>query len=415
MTMMNEQPAAPVASTSSSHAETRRWTTGPAAQNPQWRNHPAYASAMDALTAAPGLVRPDDLLRVRAALARVASGEAVMIQAGDCAESFYACTPEAVDARMEMLDRFAGALGERTGRPVLRVGRIGGQYAKPRSKPVERVGDRMLPSFRGHLINSELPSRAARQADPRRMLWAYRAASRTLGQVDGHRSAREAVARTADHGEPSLGPWSSHEALVVDYEAALLREDPRHGTYLASTHLPWIGERTRNPDSVHVRMLASVVNPVGCKIGPTSRPEEIQRLCELLDPHRTPGRLVLIARMGRDRAADSLPRLVAAVKESGHPAVWVCDPMHGNTVTAANGLKTRYLDTLVEEVRIFLRVLDDQGVPPGGLHLEAAGEQVTECIGGPVVGEDDLRRRYTTLCDPRLSPKQGQLLIESCF
>ncbi|MFC8508795.1 3-deoxy-7-phosphoheptulonate synthase [Streptomyces sp. NPDC057411] len=408
-------PATPAASTALSPSGPHRWTGVPAAQNPQWRDHPAYAASMEALTAAPALVEPDDLVRLRNALARVALGESVVVQAGDCAESFYECTPEAIGARLEMLDRFAEALGSRTGRPVLRIGRIGGQYAKPRSKPVERHEDRLLPSFRGHLVNSEVPSRAARQPDPRRMLWAYRAASQVLARVDEHRSARAAKDAAAGHRGPSLGPWSSHEALVVDYEAGLLREDPRLGTYLASTHLPWIGERTRDPDSVHVQLLATLANPVGCKVGPTADPAGLRRLCALLDPERTPGRLVLIARMGRDRAAEALPGLVAAVRDAGHPAVWLCDPMHGNTVTAANGLKTRHLDTLVEEVRIFLRTLAEQGVPAGGIHLEAAGEQVTECVGGPVASEDDLTRRYTTLCDPRLSPEQGLQLIDSCF
>lgn len=387
------------------------WTRLPAPQNPSWRSHPAYAGAMAALEASPGLVRPADLVRLRAELARVARGEAMLIQAGDCAENFRECNPAAIGARLRMLDGFAAALSSHTGRPVLRIGRIGGQYAKPRSKPVERHGDRLLASFRGHLINSEVPSRAARQPDPRRMLWAYQAASKVLGWVDEERAARA----VADAADGALGPWSSHEALVVDYEAALLREDPQLGLYLASTHLPWIGERTRDPDSVHVRMLATIANPVGCKVGPSARPEELLRLCALLDPERIPGRLVLIARMGRDRVDEVLPGLVAAVREAGHPAVWVCDPMHGNTVTAANGLKTRHLDTLVEEVRSFLRILPEQGVPAGGIHLEAAGESVTECIGGPVAHEAELERCYTTLCDPRLSPQQGMLLIESLF
>lgn len=414
MTPMSESAMA-TAPSPAAHADLQRWTAQPAAQNPQWRDHPAYPAAMEALTSAPALVRPEDLVRLRAALAKAALGEWLVVQAGDCAESFYECNPEAIGARLDMLDRFAEAIGGRTGRPVLRIGRIGGQYAKPRSKPVERYEDRMLPSFRGHLVNSEVPSRAARQPDPRRMLWAYQAASRVLGQVDEHRSARAAAEEAAGHRGPSLGPWSSHEALVVDYEAGLLREDPRLGTYLASTHLPWIGERTRDPDSVHVRMLATLANPVGCKVGPTADPAALRRLCGLLDPERTPGRLVLIARMGRDRAAEALPGLVAAVREAGHPAVWLCDPMHGNTVTAANGLKTRHLDTLVEEVRIFLRTLEAQGVPAGGVHLEAAGEPVTECVGGTVTSEGELTRRYTTLCDPRLSPEQGLRLIDSCF
>ncbi|WP_018685543.1 3-deoxy-7-phosphoheptulonate synthase [Actinokineospora enzanensis] len=377
------------------------WAAAPAAQQPLWRAHPAYADARRTLERADPLIDPADLEALREALARVATGQARVIQAGDCAESFYECTAEHVGARLDVVDALADRLHERTDVPVLRIGRLGGQFAKPRSKPTERHGDRTIQSFRGHLVNSEVPTRAARQHDPRRMLWAYEAAGRVLDVLNRRRTGH-------------WGPWSSHEALVLDYESALLR-DGDTGPYLASTHLPWIGERTRQPDHAHVRLLASVRNPVGCKVGPTAPPEEVVRLCGLLDPDREPGRLVLISRMGRDRVEDALPCIVSAVRRAGHPVVWLCDPMHGNTITTSTGVKTRHLDALVAEAAAFHRVLARQGVPAGGLHLETAGDDVTECLGGPVGSEADLATRYTSLCDPRLTRAQGIELIDRCL
>jgi 3-deoxy-7-phosphoheptulonate synthase len=376
----------------------------PAPQQPMWRRHPAFTHIRYRLASAAPLVSLDELATLRLALAEVSAGRARVLQAGDCAESFYECTHDHTEAKVRVLEMLADHMSALVGQPVVRIGRMGGQYAKPRSRPVEQYENVSLPSFRGHLVNSEEPSRAAREHDPRRMLWAYEASARVLSWV-GEQRARRSL--------PVLGPWSSHEALVVDYEAALLRTDAASDQrYLGSTHLPWIGERTRQPDGAHVHMLREIVNPVGCKIGPGAQAVDVVRLAALLDPHRTPGRLVLIVRMGVATVEEGLPPIVDLVRRAGHPAVWLCDPMHGNTVTSATGLKTRRLDDMVAEADAFHRILEARGVHPGGLHLEAAGTEVTECIGGPVVDELSLSESYTTLCDPRLNVSQAAELIE---
>lgn len=390
------------------------WDGFPAAQQPQWRHHPAHRRTALALRETEPLVTTAELASMRRSLAEVAAGRARVAQVGDCAESFYECTAGHTQAKMEVLDRVADRLAELTGQPVVRVGRIGGQFAKPRSAPTERHGDVELPAFRGHLVNSEVPTRAARQADPRRMLWAYEASARVLAGVRAYRESR------AVSGPPGDGPWSSHEALVIDYESGLLRADrhaaPRAGAdgalFLGSTHLPWIGERTRQPDSAHVQLLSAVSNPVGCKVGPGADPAAVTELCARLDPDRVPGRLVLIVRMGRS-IGEVLPGLVGAVRRAGHPVVWLCDPMHGNTVRTAEGVKTRYLTDLATETRMFHEVLERQRQHPGGLHLEVAADGVTECVGGPVGSADMLAERYTTLCDPRLNLEQALELIDS--
>lgn len=389
------------------------WDALPAAQQPQWRHHAAYTRTRLALRQTAPLVDTTELTALRRSLAEVAAGQARTVQAGDCAESFYECTAPHTHAKLEVLDQLAYRLGRRTGQPVVRIGRIGGQFAKPRSAPTEWYGEVELPSFRGHLVNSEVPTRAARQADPRRMLWAYEASARVLAGVRTYRELR--TDRVT--GYPDSGPWTSHEALVIDYEAGLFRAGAGGAggpvTFLGSTHLPWIGERTRQPGSAHVRLLASVSNPVGCKVGPSDDPEKLTGLCAQLDPERVPGRLVLIARMGRNRVAEVLPGLVDAVRRAGHPVVWLCDPMHGNTTRTAQGVKTRHLADLVAETEAFHRILEQRRQHPGGLHLEVAATDVTECLGGTVGSPDMLGARYTTLCDPRLNLEQALELIDT--
>lgn len=386
------------------------WLNLPAAQQPEWRHHRAYQRSQLAMRAAAPLVTGGELDELRRCLARVAVGEAQVMQVGDCAESFFECTHAHTHAKLETLNLLGDRFQRHTGRPVVRIGRIGGQFAKPRSQPTERHGDLELPSFRGHLVNSEVPTRAARHADPRRMLWAYQASARVLAWVNAHREVRAELTGAS----VASGPWSSHEALIVDYEAGLTRTDTETGErLLTSTHFPWIGERTRQPDSAHVRLLAAVTNPVGCKVGPTASIAEVLELCTLLDPERTPGRLVLIARMGHNRVAEALPDLVDAVHRAGHPVVWLCDPMHGNTVRAPGGTKTRYLSDVIAEARQFQRVLERQGRHPGGLHLEVAADDVTECIGGAIDSPALLATRYTSLCDPRLNPEQAIELVDA--
>jgi 3-deoxy-7-phosphoheptulonate synthase len=392
--------------------EAGRWQDAPAEQQPDWHGHPEYPRVRRELMSAPPLVSAEESLALRRSLAAVAVGDARMLQLGDCAESLYECTDRHVFTKVEALDVLADNAENRTGQPVIRVGRMGGQFAKPRSRPVELHDGAELPVFRGHLVNSEIPTYEARRHDPLRMLWAYEASARV------HRwLARNRQRRACEHlGPLGSGPWSSHEALVLDYEACFMRIDPATGeTFLASTHLPWIGDRTRDPDGAHMRMLASVDNPIGCKIGPSADPEDVVRLCDRLDPYRIPGRLVMITRLGRDAVEDALPVIVAAVRRRGHSVAWLCDPMHGNTRRSPGGVKTRYLPHILEEATVFRNVLERQGQHPGGLHLEVAVADVTECVGGVIESEDALDARYTTLCDPRLNLGQAFQLLEACL
>ncbi|MGW2329606.1 3-deoxy-7-phosphoheptulonate synthase [Streptomyces sp. NPDC001700] len=380
-----------------------------AAQQPEWTSHPDYVASRAALTAAPALVTTAEVARLRGALAVVAGGGARMVQLGDCAESFEETGADHVRAKTAVLHALAGELAD--GGPVLRVGRIGGQFAKPRSQPFEDVDGVPLPAFRGHMVNGEAPTAEARAHDPRRMVRAYEASAGVLRVLARDRDRRAAA--PAKHLErfPD-GPWASHDALVMDYEAALVRTDEAGQRVLGSTHLPWLGDRTRAPGSAHVRLLSQVANPVALKLGPSTDPAELAEVCALLDPDRTPGRLTLIARMGAERVTELLPPLVAAVRARGHRAVWLSDPMHGNTVRAG-GVKTRHLAAVVDEAVRCKSVLERAGEHPGGLHLEVAATDVTECLGGKVDGVERLAERYTTLCDPRLNPDQASELLRT--
>ncbi|PSM44810.1 phospho-2-dehydro-3-deoxyheptonate aldolase [Streptomyces dioscori] len=383
------------------------WPAGAeAAQQPDWATHPAYEPSCAELASAPALVTPEELARLRRALAVVAGGGAVMLQLGDCAESFEETDADQVRAKTAVLHALADEVADGTGLPVLRVGRIGGQFAKPRTLPHEEVGGVLLPAFRGHLVNGESPTPEARAHDPRRMVRAYEASAGVLGAL-----ARERDQRTRRSTEFVDGPWASHDALVVDYEARLVRTEGGR-RFLGSTHLPWLGDRTRAPDSAHVRLLASVVNPVALKLGPSITAAELGEVCAQLDPYGIPGRLTLIVRMGAERVPGLLPPLVAAVRDAGHRPVWLSDPMHGNTVREA-GRKTRRLTDIVDEASRCKRVLEGAGEHPGGLHLEVAASDVTECLGGKVDGVDRLDERYTTLCDPRLNPDQAAELMRA--
>jgi 3-deoxy-7-phosphoheptulonate synthase len=378
------------------------------AQQPQWRQHRHYRGCCALLASSPPLVTMRELGELQAAIARVAAGELQLLQAGDCAESFYETGKDHVDAKLALLHRLADQLAAGTGREVVRVGRLGGQFAKPRTADVEYVAGTALPVFRGHMVNSEVPSHESRAHDPHRMLVAYVASAEVLGQVRADRAAREAT--------PGLdlvtGPWSSHDALVIDYEANLVRSE-RDTRFLGSTHLPWIGDRTRQPDAAHVQLLSAVANPVACKIGPATSAAELSELCARLDPDRVPGRLTLIVRLGKTAIAEQLPSLVTSVRSQGHPVVWLSDPMHGNTIRTAAGLKTRLLTDVKAEATEFRRTMFRAGAHPGGLHLEVAVDDVTECLGGTVRAVDQLPDRYTTLCDPRLNPDQAAELVDS--
>jgi 3-deoxy-7-phosphoheptulonate synthase len=335
------------------------------------------------------------------------------------------------------------------GVPVVKVGRIAGQFAKPRSSGTETVDGVTLPSFRGHIVNDIGFSAEARRPDPQRILQAYHQSAATLnllrafakggfadlGRVHAWNQefvgaspegARyEALAHDIDRAMrfmaacgldtetvPSLHEtelFTSHEALVLGYEEALTRQDSLTGDwYDVSAHMVWIGERTRELDGAHVEFFRGIHNPIGCKVGPTATPDEVVALCEALDPDCSPGRLTLIARMGKDQVGTALPPLLAAVRDAGHPVVWACDPMHGNTFVHESGYKTRHFDSVMHEVEQFFTSCRDQDVWPGGVHVELTGDNVTECLGGgDEVRGVDLESRYETRCDPRLNARQA--------
>jgi len=377
-----------------------------AAQQPEWSDLAQVERVRAILAARPPLVRLEDVRTLRSLLAHVAAGEAHVIHAGDCAEDPDDCTPEATSRKGAMLDVLVGTLKMSTHAPVLRVGRIAGQYAKPRSSCVERVGDRELPVFRGHMVNGPEPEPGARSADPLRILGCYMAAREVAEQLGWHRPGYGA--------RPEIEPpvWTSHEALILDYELPMIRDVAGGQAWLSSTHWPWVGERTRQVDGAHVSLLAEVVNPVACKVGPGIDAAEIVALCDRLDPQYEPGALTLISRLGADLVADRLPLLVEAVRRAGHPVIWLCDPMHGNTIAGPGGQKVRLVDTITREVREFRRAVAAGGGVAGGLHLESTPDDVTECVADASA----LRhagRRNTSLCDPRLNLAQAVSVVSA--
>jgi 3-deoxy-7-phosphoheptulonate synthase len=377
-----------------------------ARQQPPWEDLAQLARVRRALAQRPALVRAEDVAVLRTLLADVAAGKAEIVQAGDCAEDPDDCTARHVARKCAVLDLLAGALKLTTGRPVVRVGRMAGQFAKPRSQPTETVGGRELPVYRGHLVNGPEPDPESRRPDPLRLLTGYMAAADIMGHLGWTAGPRPA-------GGAEAVVWTSHEALLLDYELPLLRRTEDGALLLASTHFPWIGERTRGLDGAHVALLAEVVNPVACKVGPGMTPDELVALCERLDPLRQPGRLTLIARTGADRAAAVLPRLVAAVRAEGHPAIWLTDPMHGNTVTGPDGRKRRHTDTIRREIEAFQTTVREAGGVAGGLHLETTPDDVLECLpGDPSTATGaPARGPYTSLCDPRLNPAQALAVV----
>jgi 3-deoxy-7-phosphoheptulonate synthase len=383
-----------------------RWRRFAAAQAPGWPRDPALTSVHDQLAARPGLVTADEVVRLRRRLTEVAYGRGFVVQLGDCAETFRPPTAAGI-ARTVALHRMAtGLVEQRLRLPTVGIGRIGGQYAKPRSAPTEEVDGVVLPSFRGFLINGMAADAAARRPEPRRMLWGYEHAARTVALL--RRTARDGEPMRGHWGDDLPALWTSHEALVLDYEEPLTRWDTGLDAWaLTSTHLPWVGERTRHADGAHIRFLAGVVNPVGCKIGPTTTSDEIAQLAEILDPDRQPGRLVFISRMGADNVAGVLPELARTVMVNGHRPVWLCDPMHGNTVRSASGFKTRHVDRIAAEITGFVAAIREVRGWPGGLHLEATADEVTECVGGRGgITDNQVPDAYFTACDPRLNPDQ---------
>jgi 3-deoxy-7-phosphoheptulonate synthase len=370
----------------------------PARQQPDWADARLVEQLRDELASLPALVTEAEVAALRSLLAAVATEQMQVVQAGDCAEDPAECTPGHVARKVGLLDALAGAMRLNSGKPVIRVGRIAGQFGKPRSRPTDRYGDLELPAYRGHMVNSPEPDPKLRRPDPRRLLLGYRAAS----------AAMDVLRRRHGMADPRSGAavWTSHEALLLDYELPLLRRGRDGRLVLASTHWPWIGDRTRQVDGAHVAMLAAVANPVACKVGPGTSTDEVRALCERLDPDREPGRLTLVARMGADEVTRRLPPLVAAARAGGHPVIWLCDPTHGNTVNGPGGLKTRFVDSVIREVEGFQTAVAGAGGVAGGLHLEATPDDVTECVADPT-RIHDVGTRYMTLCDPRLNPLQA--------
>ncbi len=367
------------------------WRELAAAQQPEWADPALAAATVTELTALPGLVGADEIDAVSDQLALVAGGRGLVMQAGDCAEDLAHCKPADLIPKLGLLAGLGKQLAEDSGLPVVTVGRLAGQFAKPRSHPEEVIGDLRLPAFRGLLINGAEPDPLARRHDPRRLLAGYRAAATTLGFLRSR----------------APGTWTSHDALVLDYELPLLRRGADGRLLLSSTHWPWIGERTRQLDGAHMRLLASIGNPVACKVGPNATASDLLALCERLDPDRRPGRLTFIARQGAGVTARRLPALVTAIRAAGHPVIWLCDPMHANTVRAPSGYKSRVFDTMACEIAEFRVAVEAGGGVAGGLHLEVTPDRVSECVWSSDQLSDLDGSRYGSLCDPRLNAEQA--------
>ncbi|MFZ3474209.1 3-deoxy-7-phosphoheptulonate synthase [Streptomyces sp. 4.24] len=376
----------------------------PALQQPGWEDHPELEAVRTGLSQMPALVDAEAAQRLRSLLMEAAAGRLQIVQAGDCAEDPAEATPTDVRRKGALLDILAGTMRLASGLPVLRVGRIAGQFAKPRSSPVETVDGRELPVYRGHMVNRPEAHADLRRPDPRNLLSGYRAASDIIHFL-GWRG-------TESRTDLDAPVWTSHETLLLDYELPLLRRESDGSLLLTSTHWPWVGERTRQLDGPHIALLAAVSNPVAVKVGPTMTPDELLALCDRLDAQRQPGRLTLIARMGAKHAAATLPALVKAVHDAGHPVLWLSDPMHGNTVSGPDGTKTRFVKTVVQEVLNFQEAVTQNGGVAAGLHLETTPEAVVECVRD----ESELGRlgeKYLSFCDPRLNPQQAVEVVSA--
>lgn len=426
------------------------WRAKPARHIPEDYPDPAaLAAAEEELASYPPLVFAGEVRRLRDSLAQAARGEAFLLQGGDCAESFKEFHPNNIRDTFRVLLQMAVALTFGAAMPVVKVGRIAGQFAKPRSEPTETRDGVSLPSYRGDNINGAEFEPGVRTPDPQRLLKAYGQAAATLNLIRAFASGGYADLRNVHrwnlefvHGNPQedryrmladriseamafmeacgidgsevraireVDFYTSHEALLLGYETAMTRVDSTTGRwYDTSAHMVWIGDRTRQPDGAHVEFCRGVENPIGVKCGPSLDPSELVRLLEILDPKNQAGRIVLIARFGADKAAQGLPPLIRKIQEEGRQVVWSCDPMHGNTIKTDGGFKTRRFDAILSEVGTFFDVCRAEGANPGGVHFEMTGQNVTECLGGAQeISEADLSSRYHTHCDPRLNASQA--------
>ncbi len=425
------------------------WQAFPAEQQPEWPDQGDLDRALKQIGSYPPLVFAGEARSLQTALGHVAAGNAFLLQAGDCAESFEEFSAVNIREKLRVILQMAVVLTYSLGVPVIKVGRIAGQFAKPRSSPFETVGDLELPIFRGHIVNDPTPTEAARMPSPDRLVQAYHQSASTLNLLRAftkggfadlgrvHAWTQEFVASSPEgqryeqiaaeieralrfmracgvdtensHNLHEVDVYTSHEALLLGYEEALTRQDSLGGGwYDCSAHMLWIGERTRQLDGAHVEFLRGVGNPIGCKIGPTTSADFVLELCEKLNPARVPGKLTLISRMGAQHVEATLRPLLRAVRDSGHPVVWACDPMHANTFTSVSGRKTRDFNHICAEIDGFVRAHNAEGTWPGGIHVELTGDNVTECVGGAdKILDSQLDDRYQTMCDPRLNARQS--------
>lgn len=424
------------------------WRSKPRVQMPDYTDADALRTVEAQLSKYPPLVFAGEARRLKKALGAASRGEAFLLQGGDCAEAFAQFSADNIRDTFKVMLQMAMVLTYGAKVPVVKVGRMAGQFAKPRSAPTEVVGGVELPSYRGDIINELDFTPEARIPDPRKMLQAYTQAAATLnllrafstgGYADVHqvhawtlgftdrdeaekyRDVANRIQDTLDfmtaagmtsennHELQSVDFYTSHEALLLEYEEALTRVDSTSGKWLAgSGHMIWIGDRTRQPDGAHMEYARGVLNPIGLKCGPTTTPDDLKVLMAKLNPENEPGRLTLIARFGAGTVGEHLARLIKTVREEGANVLWTCDPMHGNTIKSATGYKTRPFESVLREVREFFQVHAAEGTVPGGVHFEMTGQDVTECTGGVrAVTEEDLSDRYHTACDPRLNASQS--------
>ncbi len=424
------------------------WRAKPRVQMPEYTDGAALNRVESKLSRFPPLVFAGEARTLKAQLGAASRGEAFLLQGGDCAESFEQFSADAIRDTFKVMLQMAMVLTYGAKVPVVKVGRMAGQFAKPRSAPTEVVDGVELPSYRGDIINELAFTSEARIPDPTKMLQAYTQAAATLnlirafstgGYADVHQvhawtlgfTERDNAARyraMANHISDALDFmkaagvdsdrahtlqtvdfYTSHESLLLEYEESLTRLDSTSGKWLAgSGHMIWIGDRTRQPDGAHVEFCKGVQNPIGLKCGPTMTPDDLKSLMATLNPENEPGRLTLINRFGAGNVGEHLPRLIKTVRDEGANVVWVCDAMHGNTIKSASGYKTRPFDSVLREVREFFAVHKSEGTIPGGVHFEMTGQDVTECTGGVrAVSDEDLSSRYHTACDPRLNASQS--------
>ncbi len=425
------------------------WRDVETAQQPEWPDDAHLGSTLETLRALPPLVFAGEARRLKEAMTKVSRGEAFVLQAGDCAESFGDFSADGIRDKLKIILQMAVVLTYASGLPVVKIGRIAGQFAKPRSSASETLDDKVLPSFRGHAVNDAAFDEASRRADPDRLVRAYQQSASTLNLIraftkggfadlnqvhmwnqefvaESRQGRRyEAMAREIDRALRFMGAcgvdlsadsslhevdlYTSHEALILGYEEALTRQDSLTGDwYDCSAHMLWIGDRTRQLQGGHVEFLSGVENPIACKIGPSATTADLLALCERLNPRNEPGRLAFITRMGSGSIEEALPPLVRAVRDSEIEVTWICDPMHGNTFSSSGGYKTRRFDDILGEIKGFFAVHQREGTVPGGVHLELTHHAVTECLGGSEeILDTHLSERYQALCDPRLNARQS--------